>query len=274
MNAHTLPRLKALRLAACSLVPIVAFLLGTAARAQDGKPIYLFNGRNLDGWYVAVQGQGRVAAQNYFRVEDGVIRTYPDAADGSRQPFCGLITEKSYHDYRLTLAYRWGSKKFAPRALPDSVRDAGVCYDVRGPDVIWPSSIECQIEEGDTGDVWAINTRATSIVHPDNLNFVTLKEGGVETTRGDKHGFWRFLRSNCYEVPGWNLVEVTVRGDSATYRINGHVNNRVTALKTWDEATGAWQPLTAGKILLQAEGSEVFYRDVVLVPLGPAADGP
>ncbi len=108
MKTRIQHRFAALRLATCSLIPIVAFLLDPPARAQDGKPIYLFNGRNLDGWYVSVQGRGRVADQNYFRVEDGVIRTYPDAADRSRQPFCGLITEASYHDYRLTLAYRWG----------------------------------------------------------------------------------------------------------------------------------------------------------------------
>ncbi len=165
-------------------------------------------------------------------------------------------------------------KKFAPRALPDSVRDAGVCYDVQGPDVIWPSSVECQIEEGDTGDVWAINTRATSIVHPDNLNFVTLKEGGIETTRGDKRGYWRFLRSNCYEVPGWNIVEVTVRGDSATYRINGHVNNRVTALKTWDEATGAWQPLTAERSCCRRKVRKSIIETLCSCRSGPDANGP
>jgi len=259
----------------------IACVLAAAAHSApadapaERTPIQLFNGKNLDGWYVAIQGKGRVAEQNIFRAADGAIQTYPDAAGGSPQPFAGLITEAEYGDYRLTLEYKWGVRKFAPRAFPDSVRDAGVCYDVHGADVIWPSSLECQIEEGDTGDVWAINTRATSTVHPENLNFVTLADGGVPTTRGFKpKGFQRFLRSYSYETPGWNQVEVTVRGDTATYRINGHVNNRVTGLKTWDAATASWKPLTRGKILLQAEGSEIFYRNVSLVPLEPLPTAP
>lgn len=246
--------------------------VSSAAEGPAGAaPVQLFNGRNLDGWYVVVQGKGRVAGQDLFRVSDGAIQTYPDAPDGSPQPFAGLITEKEYSDYQLTVEYKWGTKKLAPRALPDSVRDAGVCYHVVGPDEIWPVSFECQIEEGDTGDVWAIHTRATSTVHPENLNYVTPADGGVPTTRGDNpKGFRRFLRSYCYEVPGWNRVEVTVRGDSATYRINGHVANHITDLKFWDADARAWRPLSRGKILLQAEGSEVYYRNVVLLPLGPS----
>jgi hypothetical protein len=165
-----------------------------------------------------------------------------------------------------------GTKKFAPWAMPDSVRDAGVCYHVVGPDEIWPAGFECQIEEGDTGDVWAIHTRATSTVHPENLNYVLPADGGVATTRGDNpKGFKRFLRSYCYEVPGWNRVEVTVRGDRATYRVNGHVNNQITDLKYWDAAAADWRPLTAGKILLQAEGAEVYYRNIILEPLATSS---
>ena len=69
------------------------------------------------------------------------------------------------------------------------------------------------------------------------------------------------------EREGWNRVEVIVRGDEATHVINGQVVNRVTRMKRWDETSRTWQPLTRGRILLQAEGAELFYRNVTLTPL-------
>lgn len=251
-------------------------VVGAVPAADDltGAATPLFNGRDLEGWEVIVGDQGVVAKQDIFQVTDGVLHAYKDAAAGSEQPFGYLLSAAEYGDFRLSLEYMWGDKKFAPRAEADTVRDAGVCYHVRGPFVIWPTSVECQIQEGDTGDVWAIHTQVTSTVHSDIMNYWPAENGGVEVTKGDDpKGYRRFLRSYCYEQPGWNRIELIVRGDSATYVINGHVANRVTRLKFWDEATASWLPLTKGKILLQAEGAEVFYRNVTIAPLDarPAA---
>jgi Domain of Unknown Function (DUF1080) len=241
--------------------------LPAAETAPTGTP--LFNGRNLDGWYVYLQDRPTGALQDIVQVNDGVIHLYKDAAAGTPQPFGYLSTRAEYSDYHLTLEYQWGTKKFAPRAGADTVRDAGVCYHVLAPDMIWPTAVECQIQEGDTGDVWLIHTRATSHVHPDNMNYWTADQtGGVDLTKGDNpKGYQRFLRSYCYEQPGWNRVELIVRGDTATYLVNGHIANRVTGLKHWDAATASWQPLTKGKILLQAEGAEIFYRNITLQSL-------
>jgi Domain of Unknown Function (DUF1080) len=242
-------------------------VLPAADSAKDGPPVALFNGRNLEGWDVFVPDLKPGVKQDLFQVTDGVIHVYPDAAAGSRQPFAYLVTQAEYRDYRLTLEYKWGTKKFAPRAGPDNVRDAGVCYHVRGPNEIWPISVECQIQEGDTGDVWLIHTRGTSTLHFDNLNYFTGPDAVITTRGDDPKGYRRFFRSNCFEQEGWNQVEVTVRGDSATYRVNGHVNNRVTDLKYWDPATSSWLPLVQGRILLQGEGAEILYRHVMLTPL-------
>lgn len=248
---------------------IMPGLLTAADPSKSAESTPLFNGRNLDGWNVF--GQKPEEKSMMFQVSDSVIHVYKDAPEGTKQPFGYLITSAEYSDYRLTLEYKWGVKRFAPRADADSVRDAGVCYHVLAPDEIWPTCVECQIQEGDTGDVWAIHTRATSRIHPDNMNYwPDDKQGGVEVTRGDKpRGYQRFLRNYSYEKEGWNRIELIVRGDTATYLINGHVANRVTGLKYWDAATSSWQPLTKGKILLQAEGAEIFYRDITLQPLAP-----
>jgi hypothetical protein len=237
----------------------------SAAPADESVP--LFNGRDLSGFYVVIKDRGVVTEQEIFTVEDGLIHVYPSAADGSTQPFAGLITKAEHQNYHLTFEYKWGVGKFAPRAGVDTVRDAGVLYHVHDADVIWPSSVECQIQEGDTGDIWAINTRVTSTVQNVIRNFAPQ---GERVTRGEQpKGFARFHRSYSYEQPGWNKVELIVRGNNATYVINGHVANQALDIQRWDRASGTWRPLTGGKILLQAEGAEVFYRNVMIKPLSP-----
>jgi hypothetical protein len=118
----------------------------------------LFNGRDLGGFRVVVKDRGVVEAQELFVVRDGAIHVYPTQADGSTQPFAGLVTRAEYSHYHLTLEYKWGARQFVPRA--DTVRDAGVLFHVHGDDIIWPDSVECQIQEGDTGDLWAVRTQS------------------------------------------------------------------------------------------------------------------
>jgi hypothetical protein len=54
----------------------------------------------------------------------------------------------------------------------------------------------------------------------------------------------------------WNTIEVVCDGDKITNIVNGVVVN---------EGTNA--SVTQGRILLQSEGAEVFYRKVELEPL-------
>ena len=76
----------------------------------------------------------------------------------------------------------------------------------------------------------------------------------------------RIIKNGTFEShDGWNTVDIIVRGDTATHLINGQANNRAYSLHTPGGA-----PRTEGKILLQAEGAEVFYRNIQIRPLeGP-----
>ncbi len=225
-------------------------------------PEYLFNGKNLDGWHFATRDSSFTAApESIFAVENGVIHVYPDQKNGSEQTFAGLITDSVYKDYVLTLEYKWGKKKFKPRN--EFVRDAGVLYHIFGPDEIWPNSVECQIQEGDTGDIWSIGTQVTSTVSAVIRNF---DAKGDTLTRGTtQRRFDRFHRSYDWENPtGWNRLKIEVRGNNAYYYLNGKAVNAALDIKFYDERTGSWKPLLKGRILLQAEGAEIFYRNVKL----------
>jgi hypothetical protein len=68
----------------------------------------------------------------------------------------------------------------------------------------------------------------------------------------------RFIRTKSFEKPlgEWNTLEVVCAGDKILHKVNGEVVN---------EGSGA--SVTKGKILLQSEGAEVFFRKVELKPL-------
>jgi len=218
----------------------------------------LFNGKNFDGWHQSYDSQG--VERDLFSIKDGIIHAYASQTALSTQSFGGLLTDMEYSNYVLTLEYKWGVKKFKPRE--ESVRDAGVLFHVFGNENIWPAGIECQIQEGDTGDLWIVKARASTTVDPQNKNFDV---NGLLVTAGTfASEYNRFARSYCWEKEGWNKVVLVVKGDNAKFYMNDHFVNEAIAMKKWDAKLNAWIPLTKGKILLQAEGSEVFYKNVII----------
>jgi hypothetical protein len=58
----------------------------------------------------------------------------------------------------------------------------------------------------------------------------------------------------------WHTMEVIARGDSMTHIVNGEVVLHATNSR--QVIDGDEVPLTRGKIQIQSEGSEVFYRNI------------
>jgi hypothetical protein len=248
-------------------------LLGSfAVGADEAGWKLLFNGRDLSGWtthYASKTGESAPTAARYFRVENGAIHVYPTQAAGTEQPNAYLLSDAEHRDYKLSLEYRWGEKKFAPRL--NLVRDTGLLYHVhRQRDGDWPASIESQIQEGDVGDLWVISARATSFIDPRTRRFSLLEHGGVPVTVGDNDKFERVRHGRVNEYPGWNTLEIIVRGDRALHVVNGVPNLRVHDMKAWDAASSSWVKLDKGRIALQAEAAEVFYRNIRVRPLTKA----
>ncbi|MDR1780323.1 MAG: DUF1080 domain-containing protein [Tannerella sp.] len=200
----------------------------TALTGSDAKPIALFNGKNLSGWYIFTQQYGPDNdVENQFLIEDGVLHL-----DG--QPMGYVCTRNSYGNYYLKVVFRWGEKKYPPRE--DHVRDSGVLYHI--PDTVsnklWPIAVEYQIQEGDCGDYWLIGTTGDS-------------PNAQESTPG------RFIRTANYENPAgeWNTVEIICYDNKSEHYLNGHLVNQASNLN-----------VSEGKILLQLEGAEIFYQTV------------
>lgn len=90
----------------------------------------LFDGKTLNGWTSAKNtGEGNWGDFTVNEAENA-IHVYEGKDDGSEQPDNCLNTEKEYSHYILKLEYKWGGKRFAPRA--DWDRDAGLLFHVHG----------------------------------------------------------------------------------------------------------------------------------------------
>ncbi len=244
--------------ALCSSVP--------SAQAEE-KWTPLFNGTDLSGFDVQIRDQtpGEDSGK-IFQVHDGLIHVYKDTPAGDPGPFGVITTKGEYSRYRLRFQYKWGEKKFAPRV--NVVRDAGVLYHVAASDTrIWPTSVECQVQENDVGDVFTVRCRVDTTAEKDSkpVKFLEKDAGGVPATVGVSGGIARVVRDTPHEVEGWNTVEVVVNGPDVVHIVNGKVNNRIYNMHGPDPADPkAWVPLTKGKISFQAEGAEIFYKDILI----------
>src|SRR5688572_7912197 len=182
---------------ACTWMLLVSTALATDATGW--KP--LFNGKNLNGWsahFASKTAANAPSTSSLFAVENGEIHVYPTQPAGSEQPNAYLETNAEYENYKLSLEYKWGEKKFAPRL--NLVRDAGLLYHVhRQRPNDWPASIESQIQEGDVGDLWAVSARASSSIDPKTQRFALLDKGGVPVTVGNDGKFERVRHGRVNE---------------------------------------------------------------------------
>jgi hypothetical protein len=248
-----------------------------AKAAINSGWVPLFDGKTLNGWYTNLRGKGRNEdPTKVFQASDGVIHVYKDHADGGDVSFGCLTTEKEFAYFHLRMEFKWGDKRFGPRAQVR--RDAGVLYHVMPPYDVWPRSVECQIQEGDVGDCFVVRgTQVATHVEiatidtpsgPKKLpRYKPLAEGGEPQTIGEGP-IARIVKSNTPERDGWNTVEVIVHGnEKTTHIVNGHTVFEATNLRQLSADKKTWEPLDHGQIVLQAEYAEVLYRNIEIRPI-------
>ena len=181
-----------------------------------------------------------------------------------------IVTKKEYANYHFQLKFKWGNKKLTPRKK--LLKDSGILYHSIGEHGAehwrsWMLSQEFQVMEGHTGDYWkqatsAIDIRAyapeTSMMpalahesqpflpigYNEDIEYYCMRGNNYE----NKHGEWNTLDLICYE-------------DKALHIVNGEV---VMILKNsrYTNENDQTLPLTKGKIQLQSEAAELFYKDI------------
>jgi hypothetical protein len=262
---------------------VICAFFAQAAAINPTETIPLFNGTNLSGLYTWLKDTKREDPTSVFRCTNGMIRIMPSLGY--------LATEREYQDYELHVEFRWGGGVSSWRQ--GKARDSGIFLHATGPDGnshdghgAFMAAIEGNLFQGATGDILLIrgNDAAGKLIAPRITAFVSEQHdadgwrwcrssGRSEAIERwgrlnwiNKSPQWKdeldFRGPHDVENPygQWNQVKCVCDGDTIRIELNGQLVNM--ARDVWPRR---------GRILLQCEGSEIFFRKFELRPLRAAS---
>jgi hypothetical protein len=199
----------------------------------------LFNGNDLSGWHIDIPEMDTNAmAKSPFLVRNGMLVSLGTPAGH-------LISDSTYQNYRLEVQYRFA-------ATPGN---CGVLVHASTPRALYgmfPKSIEVQMMHKEAGDFWCI---------VEDIKVADMeKRRGPRADWGITEGKGRRIRNltdGSEKPPGeWNSMTIECRDHSIKVWINDDLVN-----------DGYDCTANKGRIALQAEGSEVEFRKVVITEL-------
>jgi hypothetical protein len=248
------------------------------------RPMEPFNGTNFAGLYTFLRETKLEDPWRVFQITNRMVRITGDGV--------GYIgTRHEYRDYELLVEFKWGTRTTAWRK--GKARDSGIFLHASGPDGnshdgdgAFMAAIECNLFQGATGDVLLIRgTEAGGKLIPPRITAFVSEEQDGEGWRwcrssGQSETIERWGRLNWInkapdwkdeldfrggwdvEKPygEWNEVRCICDGNTIHIKLNGQLVNSVRDV--WPES---------GKILLQCEGSEIFFRKFELRPLSSSS---
>lgn len=200
---------------------------------------HLFNGRDLAGWHVDVPAMDNTSSvSSPFLIRNGLL-----VSMGT--PNGHLITDSSFQNYRLEVEYRFAG----------TPGNCGVLVHASTPRSLYkmfPKSLEVQMMHENAGDFWCI---VEDITVPDmekrrgpeeNWGIVEGKERRIiNLTDGTEKplGEWNSMTIECLN----REIKVWVNNVLVNYGFNCTADR--------------------GQIAVQAEGSEVEFRKIQLIPI-------
>ena len=188
-----------------------------------------------------------------------------------------VISHESYRNYHLRMQVKYGEKRWEPRM--DKALDSGLLYHSEGEPggdywFSWMRSFEFQVmqsgtPEGNSGDFWSItNTKADiKISRPDPEKRIYYYDPEGEWLTVGHRGVTNFCGTKDYNSPDgeWTTLELICFEGKSLHIVNGQV---AMALQNLRQTTGQGDiPLEEGKLQLQSEAGEVFYKGIEIHPI-------
>jgi hypothetical protein len=266
------------------LLPLVSSAGSAAGTAiRPDRAIHLFDGKTLAPFYTWLVDDHREDPLRVFTVVDQVDGAPAIRISGER--WGGLVTREAYRDYRLVAEFRWGLATWGERR--NAARDSGILIHAQGADGntasdgngAWMRSVEAQIIEGGVGDIILVGGFEDR--GPRVSPHLSVRAGQdrdsepVFDPRGPEREFesgrinWFGRDADWQDRLGfrgqhdvesaygeWTRLEVIADGDRVTNVVNGKLVNE-----------GTRSTLTEGRILVQSEGAEIYFRRIDLEPL-------
>lgn len=218
----------------------LAFAKCTSPNKPTENTQSLFNGFSLAGWHVDVPDMDTAnsTAINPFIVRDSLLVSLGT-------PNGHLITDSVFENYRLEVQYRFAG-------VPGN---CGVLVHASTPRSLYqmfPKSLEVQMMHENAGDFWCI--------------VEDIEVLDMEQRRGPKEN-WGIIEGKERRVKNltdgsekplgeWNSMLIECRGNNIKVWVNGVLVNDGFNCTT-----------SKGQIAVQAEGSEVEFRKIMLISL-------
>jgi hypothetical protein len=210
-----------------------------AIGSSASESINLFNGHDLTGWHVDVPDMDKDSTlKSPFIIRDSLLVSLGTPAGH-------LITDSVFQNYRLDVEYRFAGEP----------GNCGVLVHASTPRSLYemfPKSIEVQMMHENAGDFWCI---VEDITVPDmETRRGPKNEWGI--TEGKQRRILNLTDGSEKPVGEWNTMMIECLGRDVKVWVNGKLVNH-----------GSGATADHGQIALQAEGSEVEFRKVVLTPI-------
>jgi hypothetical protein len=242
----------------------------------------LFNGKDLSGWDTYIGPPLDDAGKKLSDIPVGlnndpkhVFTVVDDNGENviriSGENWGGISTKREYADFHLQLKFKWGSLKWASKK--GKKRDSGLLYFAvgeHGADYgAWMRSQEFQIEEGNCGDYWGVAGGMEDIpaIKKSDSEYVYNPTGQLYTFSATSNVGRHCIKQADAENPSgeWNILDLFCHGDTSVHVINGKV--MMVLYHSQQMENGKTLPLNKGKLQIQSEGAEVFYKDIMIKPL-------
>lgn len=259
----------------CILLPSLVFSALTIQAQGKWKP--LFNGKDLSGWdtYIgpAMDSLGKKSEEPPNGLNNDPVKVFSVVDENGRpalrisgERFGGISTQQELANYHLRLEFKWGTLKWHPRK--NSKRDSGILYHAVGPHAadfgFWMRSQEFQVQESDCGDYWGVAGGIFDVPAAQQAggNYQYDPKGAMLTFSEASAQGRHCIKYPDAEKPGgeWNVLEIYCFDETAVHVVNGKVVMVLFHSRQLDD--GKESPLKKGKIQIQSEGAEVFYRNI------------
>ncbi len=244
---------------------------------DEGKWVQLFNGKDFSGWNTflgpEVDDAGRKHSDQPVGLNKDPKGVFSVAEnDGEKairvsgDGFGAIFTKEEFADYHLQLQFKWGSLQWGQKK--GKKKDSGLLYHSVGPygadNGAWMRSQEFQVEEGNCGDYWGCAGAMTDIpaIRKSDSEYVYDRHGTMYTFRAGAGPGRHCIKSGDAEnaTGTWNTLDLYCHGDTCVHVVNGKV--MMILYHSAQNENGQVLPLAKGRIQLQSEGAEVFYKQI------------
>jgi hypothetical protein len=187
----------------------------------------------------------------------------------SGQGFGVIMTTTAYTNVHVRLQIKWGDLKWGKKI--GKPYDTGLLYfchsEAGAADKTWPRGFEFQICQNEFGDLYAL---ASQITVPARLDGKLWRYDptGVKTLFLQK----KPIGNHCAHIVDpekpkgeWNTLDLITFNGNSIHVVNGKVVMRLYNAQRLDGPAPA--PIDTGKICLQTEGGECYFRNVEVQPI-------